>query len=92
MIPRLCRGIIQAVEKPWESSRGPKSSRASIVPGGVYGGDGAIFVAGNLISQSKNRFFADFAAGIRRIQAKSGEGGSGGGACFPVHQLVKNLF
>ena len=33
-----------------------------------------------------------FAAGIRRIQAKTGEGGRGGGACFPVHPLVKNLF
>ena len=26
---------------------------------------------------------------IRRILAKTGEGGSGGGACFPVHMLVK---
>ena len=29
-----------------------------IVPGGVYGGDGAIFAPENLIFQSKNRFFA----------------------------------
>ena len=29
----------------------------------------------NSIFQSKNRFFAVFAAGIRRIQAKTGEGG-----------------
>lgn len=33
---------------------------------------------------------ADFAAGIHRISAKSGE--SGGSACFPVRQLVKRLF
>ena len=68
----------QTVEKPPESSRGPEPSRTTIVPGGVNGGDG--------------RVFAVFAAGIRRIQAKTGEGGRGGGACFPVHQLVKRLF
>jgi len=29
---------------------------------------------------------------IRRILAKTGEGGSGGGACFPVHHACQNLF
>ena len=82
----------QAVEKPLESSRGPEPSRTTIVPGGVNGGDGRVFAVENSIFQSKNRFFAVFAAGIRRIQAKTGEGGRGGGACFPVHPLVKNLF
>ena len=36
----------------------PKPFRAPIVPGGVYGGDGAIFAAENPIFQSKNRFLA----------------------------------
>ena len=76
---RLLRGFPveepQAVEKPLESSRGPEPSRTTIVPGGVNGGDGRIFAAENSIFQSKNRFFAVFAAGIRRIQAKTGEGG-----------------
>ncbi|MDD7414057.1 MAG: hypothetical protein PUK86_12735, partial [bacterium] len=27
-----------------------------------------------------------------RFLAETGEGGSGGGACFPVHQLVKTFF
>ena len=35
---------------------------------------------------------ADFAAGIRRVYAKSGEGGRGGETCFPVRQLVKKSF
>ena len=34
-----------------------------IVPGGVYGGNGAIFASGNPISQSKNRFLAVSAPG-----------------------------
>ncbi|MDD7413435.1 MAG: hypothetical protein PUK86_09525, partial [bacterium] len=29
---------------------------------------------------------------ISKTSAKTGEGGSGGGACFPVHQLVKTFF
>ena len=37
---------------------GTKPFRVSIVPGGVYGGYGAIFAAENPIFQSKNRFFA----------------------------------
>ena len=54
----------QAVKKTTESSRGPKLSRFLIVPGGVYGGCGAIFAAENPIFQSKNRYLADFAAGV----------------------------
>ena len=50
----------------WESSRGPQPSQIIIVPSGVYGGHGAIF-------SEENRFLTDFAIGIRRIQAKSGE-------------------
>ena len=46
-----------------DSSRGPQPSRTSIVPGGVYGGDGAIFAAENPIFQRKNRFLAVSAPG-----------------------------
>ena len=67
--------------------------RTTTVPGGVNGGDGRIFAADNPISQSKKRFLAAFfAAGTRRIQAKTAEGDRGGRACFPVHPLVKNHF
>ena len=52
---------VQTVKTPWESARGPKPFRAPIVPGGVYGGDWAIFAAENPIFQSKNRFLAVFA-------------------------------
>ena len=65
----------QTVKKPRKSSRGPKPSRIPIDPGGVYGGVGRIFASENPIFQSKNRFSAVFAAGIRRIQAKTGGGG-----------------
>ena len=41
----------------------PKPFRALIVPGGVYGGDGAIFASENPIFQSKNRFLAVSAPG-----------------------------
>ena len=54
---------VQTVEKPLESSRGPKPSRISIVPSGMYGGHGRIFAAENPIFQSKNRFLAVFAPG-----------------------------
>ncbi len=54
---------LQTVEKPLESSRGPKPSRISIVPSGMYGGHGRIFAAENPIFQSKNRFLAVFAPG-----------------------------
>ena len=74
------------------SSRGLRPSRALIVPSGVYGGHGAIFAAENLIFQSKNRFFAVFAPENPKDFSKTGEGGSGGGACFPVHHACQNLF
>ena len=35
---------------------------------------------------------ADFAAEIRRIPAKFGDGGCGGGVCFPVRRLVEKSF
>ena len=37
---------------------GTKPFRGTIVPGGVYGGDGAIFAPENSIFQSENRFLA----------------------------------
>ena len=40
----------------------PKPFRVSIVPGGVYGGDGAIFAAENLIFQSKKSLLCSFRA------------------------------
>ena len=55
--------ILQTVKIPEESARGPKPFRALIVPGGVYGGGGAIFAAENPIFQSKNRFLAVSAPG-----------------------------
>ena len=61
--PRSKERDCQAVKKTTESSRGPKPSRFLIVPGGVYGGCGAIFAAENPIFQSKNRFLAVFAPG-----------------------------
>ena len=76
----------------WESSRGPRPARIIIVPSGVHGGRGAIFSEENLIFRRENRFIADFATGIRRIQAKSGRGGRGGGACSLGHKRVKNYF
>ena len=51
---KIMRGH-QTVEEP---KRGAKPFRTSIVPGGVYGGGGAIFAAENPIFQSKNRFLA----------------------------------
>ena len=45
-----------------QSARGPKPFRALIVPGGVYGGDGAIFAPENPIFQSKNPFPCSFRA------------------------------
>ena len=43
--------------------RGRKPFCGTIVPGGVYGGDGAIFAAENPIFQSKNRFLTVSAPG-----------------------------
>ena len=41
-----------------KTKRRAKPFCISIVPGGVYGGDGAIFASENPIFQSKNRFLA----------------------------------
>ena len=57
--------------KTQESTRGFRPSRIEIEPDGVYVGFVADFYAEEFIPQNKNRFLADFAAGIRRIQAKS---------------------
>ena len=46
-------GSILTVKNPWESSRGPQSSRISIVASGVYGGHGAIFSEENFIFRRK---------------------------------------
>ena len=61
----------QAVKKPTESSRGPKPSRTSIVLSDMRGEHGRILSQGNLISRRENSYLADFAAGVRRTQAKS---------------------
>ena len=45
-------------KEPRESARGPKPSRIKIVPGGVYGGGGKIFLEGNPISRKKNLYLA----------------------------------
>ena len=74
--------------KPQESARGPKPFRTSIVPGGVYAGGGR-FLRRKTLFQSKNRFLAVSAPGNLWISAETGGGGSGGGVCSPVHQLVK---
>ena len=55
----MSKGVLQAARrsKTTIANCGTKPFRVSIVPGGVYGGDGAIFAEENLIFQSKNRFF-----------------------------------
>ena len=68
------------------------NAASAIGRGGVYVAPAAIFLPENPIFQKKNRFLADFTAGIRRIQVKSGRGGRGGGACSPVRHPVKNPF
>ena len=51
------------------------------------------FFGGKFHFPEKNRYLADFAPGdFEKILAKSGRGGSGGGACSPVHQTVKKSF
>ena len=81
----------QAVEKPLESSRGPEALSNNNRPRRVNGGDGRIFTTEKSIFQSKNRFLAVFAAGIRRIQPKTGEGGRGGGDT-PLSIRLSKLF
>jgi len=51
-----------------------------------------IFMEENPIFRKKNCFFADFTAGIRRIQVKSVKGWLWRGKDFPVHQPVKKEF
>ena len=61
----MSNGTLQAARrsKTTIANCGTKPFRASIVPGGVYGGDGAIFAAENPIFQSKNRFLTVSAPG-----------------------------
>jgi len=93
----------EASEVFWRAKAGSEKIRLSLSK--TYAGQPAksgaaactsrpelIFTEGNPISRRKNRYLADFTTGIRRIQVKSGRGGSGGGACSPVHQTVKNTF
>jgi len=59
--------------------------------GGVYVAPGVIFMEENLIFRKKNHFLADFAPGdFEEILAKSGEGGSGGGAELPCPQVFRS--
>jgi len=58
----------------------------------MHGDNGADFSGAKSYFAKEKRYIADFATGILWIQAKSGRGGSGGGACSPVHQSVKNTF
>ena len=69
-----------------------KRNRLQIVSGDMCGGRGAILSQGNLISRRENSFFADFAAGVRRTQAKSGVGGSGGGDLLPRPPAKRGRF
>ena len=74
---------LQIIEKRRDSASVLRTTQIPIVAGGMYGGQDAVF------SRKKNCCLADFAAGIRRISAKSGEGG--GGTCFPSTSLSKSL-
>jgi len=53
-------------------SKKPHGKRIEIVIGGVNGDHGEIFSEKILFSRRKNLHFADFTAGIQRIQVKSG--------------------
>ena len=77
---------------PEESARGRKPFRGSIVPGGVYGGDGAIFAAEIPFSRAKIASLQFPRPKIRRILAETGEGGSGGGArsARPVGEAARS--
>ena len=70
----------------------PKPFRALIVPGGVYGGDGAIFAAENPIFQSKNRFLAVFAPGNLLDFSKNWRGWPWRGSLLPRPPACQNLF
>ena len=76
------------LSRPFQTVENPGPSRTTIVPGGLNGGAGRTFAAENTMIQSKNRILAGFAAGIRRIQAKPGEGGRGGGAGLSKNVLT----
>ena len=76
---------------PLESSREPEPSRTTIVRGGVNGGDGSFFRRKSLFSRAEIGSL-HFCGRNPQNSSKTGEGGSGGGACFPVHPLVKRLF
>ena len=62
-LENILGGRVRLSKKPGERTRWLEPFRALIVPGGVYGGDGAIFAAENPIFQSKNRFLAVSAPG-----------------------------
>ena len=55
---RLLKEAAHSLSKNPRRERERRSLFASIVPGGVYGGDGAIFAEENPIFQSENRFLA----------------------------------
>ena len=82
----------QTVEKPLEEHERAEALSNSNRPRRRVRRGQDDYCVGKSHFQSKNRFLAVFAAGIRRIHAKTGEAGNGGGACFPVHPLVKQSF
>ena len=77
--------------KPLESSREPEPSRTTIVRVGVNGGDGRIFATEKSIFQSRNRFLAVFATGIRRILAKQEREAVAGEPASPSIRLSKGF-
>jgi len=83
---------VKRLPKAFQFVKKTLKAASEIGRGGVYVAPAAIFLSENPIFQKKNRFLADFTAGIRRIQVKSGRGGRGGGACSPVHQTVKGVY
>ena len=58
----------------------------------MYGATAAIFMEGNPISRRKNRFFADFTAGSRRLQVKSVGGVVVAGEKFPRPPACQKYF
>ena len=83
----------QTVEKPLESSRGPELSRAFNRARRRVRRARDDFCGGKSHFPEQKSFPCSFCARkAERFFAKTGRGGSGGGACSPVHQLVKNFF